>query len=82
MLWKLRGAVGAEDLGEFVICSVVVPGKGIRNVVICSTEPLAVFSYFIREVVCHVKTGYFESNSGLDGVLAILDEIRLSQLAF
>jgi hypothetical protein len=74
--------VGAEDLGEFVICSVVVPGEGVGNFVICSTEPLAVFSYFIREVVCRVKMGYFKSNSGLDGVLAVLDEIRLPQPAF
>ncbi len=45
VLWKLRGAVQAEDLGLFVVCSVVVPEEGISNIVINSTEPQTVFSY-------------------------------------
>ena len=62
-------------MGEFVVCSVVVPGEGVGDVVIGSTEPLVVFSNFIQEVVCCVKMGYFDLNGGLDGVLIILDEI-------
>jgi len=69
-------------MGEFVICSILVPGEGIGNIVICSMEPLAVFSNFIREVVCCVKMGYFDPNGGLDGGVAVLDEIRLPQPAF
>jgi hypothetical protein len=45
VLWKLKVAVGAENAGEFVIRSVVVPGEGVCNVVVGSSEPLAVFSY-------------------------------------
>ena len=33
MLWKLRGAVGVKDLGEFIFCSVIVPGEGVGNIV-------------------------------------------------
>ena len=33
VLWKLRGAVGVKDLGEFIFCSVIVPGEGIGNIV-------------------------------------------------
>ena len=62
-------------MGEFVVCSIVVPGEGFGNVVIGSTEPMAVFSNFIREVVCCVKTGFFDLNGGLDRVLVVLDEI-------
>jgi hypothetical protein len=29
-----------------------------------------------------MKSGYFDSNGGLDGVLAVLDEILLPQPAF
>ncbi len=71
-----------EDLGEFVICSVIVPGEGIGNIVIGSAEPLAVFSNFVREVVCCMKTCYFDLDGSLDGVLTILDEIRFPQPAF
>ena len=28
----------AEDLGEFIVCSIVVPGEGVGNVVIGSTD--------------------------------------------
>jgi hypothetical protein len=45
VLWKLRVAVGAENVGEFVIRPVIVPGEGICNVVVGSSEPLAVFLY-------------------------------------
>jgi hypothetical protein len=45
VLRKLRVAVGAENVGEFVIRPVIVPGEGVCNVVVSSSEPLAVFSY-------------------------------------
>jgi hypothetical protein len=55
-----------ENLGEFAVCSVIVPGGGIGNVVIGSMEPQAVFSNFIRMAVCCMKTGYFDLNGGLE----------------
>jgi hypothetical protein len=45
VLWKLRVAMGAENVGEFVVRPVVVPGEGVCNVVVGSSEPSAVFSY-------------------------------------
>ncbi len=45
MLWKLRVAVSAENVGEFVVRPVVAPGEGVFNVVAGSSKPLAVFSY-------------------------------------
>ncbi len=44
----LFGSETISDLGEFIFCSVVVLGKGVRNIVIGSTKSLAVFSYFIE----------------------------------
>ncbi len=67
---------------EFVLCSVVVPGEGVGNVVIGSTESLALFSNFVREVVFCTKTCYFDPDGGLDGILAVLDEIRFPKPAF
>ncbi len=43
VLWKLRVAVSAENVGEFVVRPVVVPGEGICDIVVGSSEPLAVF---------------------------------------
>jgi len=47
-----------------------------------STEPLAVFSNFVQEVVCCMKMCYFDPDGGFDGILTILDEIRFPQPAF
>jgi hypothetical protein len=38
-------AVGAENVGEFVVRPVVVPGEGVCNIVVGSSEPLALFLY-------------------------------------
>ncbi len=37
--------MGAENVGEFVVRPVVVLGEGVCNVVVGSSQPLAVFSY-------------------------------------
>ena len=67
--------MGAEDLGQFIICSIIVLGEGVGNVVIGSTEPLAVFSDYVREEVGRIETSHFESNCHLDWVLSFLDEV-------
>jgi hypothetical protein len=45
VLWKLRVAVSAENVGEFVVRPVVILGEGVCDVVVGSSEPLAVFLY-------------------------------------
>ncbi len=42
LLWKLRVAVSAENVGEFIVRPVVIPGEGVYNIVVGSSEPLAV----------------------------------------
>ena len=79
---EARSAMRRSCLAVDQFFSVIVPVEGIGNVVISSAEPLAVFSNFVREVVCRMKTCYFDLNGGLDGVLAILDKIRFPQPAF
>ncbi len=37
--------MGVENVGEFIVRPVVVPGEGNCNIVVGSSEPLAVFSY-------------------------------------
>jgi hypothetical protein len=73
---EARSAMRRSCLAVEQFFSVIVPVEGIGNVVISSAEPLAVFSNFVRELVCCMKTCYFDLDGGLDGVLAILDKIR------
>jgi hypothetical protein len=67
--------VGTKNFGEFLIRAVVVLGEGTGDLVVRSSKLLAVFSYFVRQVMQCVETSHFKANRRLDWGFAVLDEI-------